>query len=303
MLKAKVAKKVIAETIGVHISSIYRELKRNSSSKGKYNPRLAQVYADDRIRDKNRRNTFTDDMKKIIKEKILLDWSPEQINGYCRQNGIPMVSVETIYQYIYRDANNGGTLYTRLRTQVKSRRKRLSKYKKRGVIKNRVSIHERPEIVNERGRFGDWEIDLIEGENHKSFALTMVERKSSFCLIQKLKDKKAKTVEKAVVNMLAPYKKYVHTITSDNGREFMNHEAISAKLHTKFFFADPYSSWQRGLNEYTNKLIRQYIPKKSNIKDFDFQYIAEVARRLNSRPRKKLGYKSPISLFIPIFDG
>ncbi|MDO4224309.1 MAG: IS30 family transposase [Bergeyella zoohelcum] len=164
-----------------------------------------------------------------------------------------------------------------------------------------MPISQRPTIVNDKKRFGDWEVDLIEGKNHSSFALTLVERKSAFCLVQKLENKKAETVAKAIINSLAPYRKWVKTITSDNGKEFSNHERISAKLGIDYYFADPYSSWQRGLNEYTNKLIRQYLPKKSNLKNFDNQYIKDITIRLNNRPRKKLNFDTPQNVFLSIF--
>ena len=169
------------------------------------------------------------------------------------------------------------------------------------MIPNRVSISKRPDIVNQKERFGDWEIDLIEGVNHSSFALTAVERKSQFAIIVKADNKQATTIQTKIINALAPYKELVHTITSDNGREFANHQYIAQKLQTDYFFADPYSSWQRGLNEYTNKLFRQYLPKKSNLKKYEIQFFVEIQNKLNNRPRKSLNYKTPLQVFIANF--
>jgi IS30 family transposase len=155
-----------------------------------------------------------------------------------------------------------------------------------------------PDVVAKKQRFGDWEIDLIEGAGHKSFALTLVERKAQFALIVKASDKQADTIQTKIINALAPYKELVHTITSDNGKEFANHQFVAQKLNADYYFADPYSSWQRGLNEYTNKLYRQYLPKKSNFKNYETRYFVEITNKLNNRPRKLLGYKTPLQVFI-----
>ncbi len=149
--------------------------------------------------------------------------------------------------------------------------------------------------------FGDWEIDLIEGAHHKSVAFTMVERKSQFALIVKADNKQADTIRQKLINALAPYKELVDTITSDNGKEFADHYTITEKLKCDFFFCDPYSSWQRGLNKYTNKLYRQYLPKKSNFNDYDIQYFVTITNKLNNRPRKSLGFKTPLKVFIDNF--
>jgi len=263
LLKAGHTNVFIAQQLNVHRSTIGRELKRNSNSYNHYLPVLAQQFSDDRKNDKAHYCSFTDEMKSFIQNKMLLaQWSPEQIKGYCNANGISMVSHEWIYQYVYQNMKQGGTLYKQLRTQQKRRKKRTHRKDKRGLIPNRISIHQRPKEVAEKLRFGDWEVDLIEGNNHNSFAVTLVERKSQFALIIKSLDKQADTIQTKIINALAPYKELVHTITSDNGKEFAGHQYIAQKLNADYYFADPYSSWQRGLNEYTNKLFRQYLPKK-----------------------------------------
>jgi transposase, IS30 family len=300
--KAGHNKNFISFEIGVHRSTIGRELLRNSSSKNKYNPSLAQQFSRDRQVDKNYFKSFSPAMKRFIHKNMEDEqWSPEQISGYCKENNIPMVSYEWIYQFVYTDLKNGGSLFKHLRTQTKRRRNRTHRKDRRYGITNRVSIHQRPAIVEDKQRFGDWEIDLIEGANHKNFAVTLVERKSQFALIVKADNKMADTIQTKVINALAPYKELVHTITSDNGREFANHQIIAQKLDTLYFFADPYSSWQRGLNEYTNKLYRQYLPKKSNLNNYDTQYFVTITKKLNNRPRKLLNYKTPLQVFMANF--
>ena len=302
LLKANHSQGFIARQLHVHKSTISRELKRNATSKNKYAPKLAQQFAEDRKKDRIKPYFFTTKMKRFIDDKMTAEqWSPEQISGYCKQNNIAMISPEWIYQYVYNDMKQKGKLFTHLRTQHKHRRKRMHLKDKRGLILNRTSIHQRPAIVADKQRFGDWEIDLIEGANHKSFALTLVERKSQFALIVKAPDKKAATIQTKIINALAPYKEFVHTITSDNGKEFANHEFVAKKLNAKYFFADPYSSWQRGLNEYTNKLYRQYLPKKSNLNNYDIQYFVNITNKLNKRPRKLLNYKNPLQVFMANF--
>ncbi|MDV3777588.1 IS30 family transposase [Elizabethkingia anophelis] len=301
LLKKDKSQNYIAKELGVHPSTICRELKRNKTSKGRYNYNLAQSFTEDRKVSKKRYMRLTEDVKLFIERKIKKRWSPEQITGYCRVNSIPMVSHERIYQYVYQDKQNGGDLWTYLRTKIKHRKSRTRKRQNR-FIANKRMLSERPQIVDDKSRFGDWEIDLISGKGHKSFAVTAVERKSGFSLIQKIDNKKSSTVKKAVINLLAPYRENVYTITSDNGLEFAEHQTISSKLEADYFFCDPYSSWQRGLNEYTNKLYRQYIPKKTCIKTLEYKHIISYQTALNNRPRKKLGYKTPSEVFLSIFE-
>lgn len=302
LLKAGHASSFIAQQLGVHRSTISRELKRNSNSYKRYKPVLAQQFANDRQNDKHHHGCFSDEMKSFIQNKMQQEqWSPEQIKGYCKANGISMVSHEWIYQYVYQNMKQGGTLFKHLRTQHKRRRKRTHRKDRRGLIPNRISIHQRPKYVDEKLRFGDWEVDLIEGNNHNSFAVTLVERKSQFALIIKSPDKQADTIQTKIINALAPYKELVHTITSDNGKEFAGHQYIAQKLNANYYFADPYSSWQRGLNEYTNKLFRQYFPKKSNLNHFETKYFVDIANKLNTRPRKLLNFKSPLQVFLNNF--
>jgi len=304
LFKAKHSQTFIAQQLGVSKSTISRELNRNSKRTGKYSATRAQEYANERKERFCKDRVFTPRMQQIIRDKLSQDqWSPEQIQGYCKVNDTPMVSHERIYQFIYQDKSEGGLLYKNLRVASKKYRKRYgSNNYHRHPIKNRVSIDLRPEVINNKQRYGDWEIDTIVGKGNKGAIVTVVERKSAFLLMAKLGGKKPKDLAKAVVRLLAPYKDKVLSITSDNGTEFANHKYISQKLEVDFFFAHPYSSWERGLNEYTNKLIRQYIPKKTDFDDYNNQYINTINIKINSRPRKKLGYKTPIKVLLANFE-
>jgi len=190
------------------------------------------------------------------------DFSPQQIRGRLRLEKQPFVSHETIYKIIRQDKKDGGNLYKHCRHQLKHRKRPVGE---KITIKNRISIDQRPEIVNLKQRFGDWEADTIVGENNQGAILTMVERKTAFMMMEKLAHgKNAKELTKTAVRLLTAYMNSVHTITADNGNEFADHENIAKLLKTNFFFTHPYASWEKGLIENTNKLVRQYIPKKTN---------------------------------------
>ena len=302
MLKQNISKVLIARTIGRSLSTLYRELKRNKRLYGAYRAAYAQMLADERKREGHYKTVFSEAMKILIKEKLDDQWSPEQITGWCRANEIDMVSHERIYQYIWTDKQNGGKLYENLRHGSKKYRKRYGSKDSRGRIKDKVSIEERPAIVDQKSRFGDWEIDLIIGKNQKGAALSAVERKSGFLVLTKTEGKKAESVKKQTINALAPYKDLVYTITNDNGKEFSMHKKIAKKLEAKVFFCHPYASWERGLNEYTNKLIRQYLPKNIELNNVENNVFALIANKLNNRPRKILAFKSPYQVFMNNFN-
>jgi len=286
----------IAKAIGIYKSSIGREIKRNSTKKGKYNPKFAQEMCSERKERFNRKRKFTDEVKTFAVDKIATEqWSPKQIIGYCKNNSIPMVSHERLYQHVRFDKENGGDLYLNMRHKLKHRKRPVGKFI---PIKNRISIDERPEIVNNKERFGDWEIDTIIGDNQKGAIVTITERITNFFVMQKLKKgKNADALADIVIQMLLPYKSHIHTITSDNGTEFAEHEKIAKALNTNIYFTHPYSSWEKGLIEYTNKLIRQYIPKKSNFDDYNDLTIKKIQYKINARPREKLNFDSPVNFF------
>ena len=301
-LKANYTITQIAKELGVHKSTISRELKRNSKKRS-YNANYAAMLSKERKCESYKHHVFDINMKQYInKNLVLYQWSPEQIKGRCDLDNISMVSIERIYQYIYQDQSNGGFLYTHLRTARRWRKKRLNQKHQRGQLSNRIMISQRPLEVDTKERFGDWEVDTIIGKNHKTAILTATERKSQFELMVKTDGTKAESIRKQMINLLAPFKELVKTITSDNGKEFAKHQEIAEKLETDFYFADPYSPWQRGLNEYNNKLIRQYLPKKTDFNLINNNTINMIISKLNSRPRKLLGYKTPNEVFLNNFN-
>jgi transposase, IS30 family len=227
---------------------------------------------------------------RFAQEMLLHQWSPEQISGHAD------ISPETVYQRVYADKKAGGLLWKNLRCQ-KKRRKRYGKIERRGSIPNRLFIEDRPTIVAERKRIGDWEADTIIGKNHRQAIVSIVERKTGLTLIQKVERKTAQAVSQAMIELMTPYRNKVHTITSDNGKEFAGHEAIAKQLQADFYFAHPYASWERGTNENTNGLIRQYFPKNRDFTTITQQEIDTAMERLNNRPRKRLGYQTPNQVF------
>ena len=296
-LKVKMPIGFIAKELNKHPISIRRELKRNAQKRGGYNAKRAIMLAQERKERYGRVRKFTSEIEKAVRLSIEREqWSPVQITGYFKKIGKPMVSPERIYQYIRADKANGGTLYQNLRHKLKHRKRPVGG--KSIHIKDRVSIDERPEAINNKERFGDWEIDTIIGKDGKGAIVTIVERSTAFFMMKNLPDgKNAESLAETVIEMLLPYKKYIHSITSDNGTEFAEHKTIAEKLDLNFYFAHPYSSWERGLSEYTNKLIRQYIPKKSVFTDYSDDYILKKQHLINKRPREKLGFESPKTIF------
>ncbi len=296
LLKTKTPVKIVAELLSTDKSTIYREIDRNMGKRS-YSAKFAQQLSTERKERFGRTRKLTPDMTKLIVEKLTTEqWSPKQIVGSCQLDNRPMVSHECIYQLIRQDKQNGWLLWTHTRHKLKHRKRPL--IGKQVNIKNKVSIELRPAIVDTQERCGDWEIDTIIGENRKDAILTITERKTGFLLMEKMENgKQALGVARAAVRMLIAYKNTVHTITSDNGLEFANHEVIAKKLQASFYFAHPYSSWERGLNEYTNKLIRQYIIKGTNFDLYDKQYIKLIQNKINRRPREKLNFQTPSKIF------
>jgi IS30 family transposase len=284
----------IANDIGVSKSTISRELKRNTGQRG-YRPKQAQSKATERRKLASKAIKMTGDMIDLIDEKLSeQQWSPEQISGWLLEEKNIALSHERIYQHIWYDKSQGGDLYQYLRCQGKKYQKRGSNGKRsRGQIINRVSIDDRPGIVDDKRRVGDWEIDTVIGKGHSGALVTIVERKTLYTLIARVYGKRADWVTQATIQLLEPFKDRLHSITADNGKEFSYHEQISEALDTAFYFAHPYSSWERGLNENTNGLIRQYFPKKTDFKTVTDEEVYNVMEKLNNRPRKSLGFRSP----------
>lgn len=303
LIKEGYNQKEIANEIGVHPSTICREFKRfQDTNKKDYHPETLQIQAKIKHIHKPKRSVMTKAIEKYIRKKLKEDWSPEQLVGRMKLDINKTISHETIYQFIYTNKVNGGMLYKHLRHRNKKYHNRSNKYKKRSIIPNRVSIDKRAKIVDKKIRIGDWEIDTVIGKDHKGAILTIVDKASKFLLIKNIGSKHADITAQATIDLLQPLKDITHTITADNGTEFTYHEKVSQALDINYYFCDPYSSWQRGLNEHTNGLIRQYIPKKSSFENISQEEIVTIANKLNHRPRKSLGFKTPFEVFMKAFS-
>ena len=288
----------IAEALKVSPSTISRELRRNSGKRGCYNYETAQRNADyHRHRHPGNRTISTETMRRAVDLPVTEQWSPKQISGSLALEGV-YISHETIYKYIRKDRENGGELYKHCRHRLKHRKRAIAG--KPIQIPNRTSIAERPMEADGK-RFGDFEMDTIIGKGGHGAIVTIIERSTNMLFMRKLdKGKNAKALAKTVVRMLMPYKAYIKTITTDNGTEFACHEMISKALDTKIYFADPYSSWQKGAIENENGLIRQYIPKSSSFAQYSHQQITKIMHKINMRPREKLNFNSPTQCFYEI---
>jgi len=303
--KSNISLSSIARLIGVSPSTVCREVKRNCNAKGDYVFLIAQHKADSRRHglEGNHRKPpgLWREVERLIMEQ---DWSPAQIAGVLRQRGVHICK-QTIYNHVHADRT--GRLAKRLPHQLKyTRRMKKLRPTKATNIPNRTSIHERPKEADGT-RFGDWEMDtILDGYGHA--ILTLTERSTNFIIMERLPHgKRAYETALAVIRLLYPYRKLVKTITTDNGSEFAAHQLITKKLTPKgmddiiVYFADSYSSWQKGAIENANKLIRRYIPKKSNFNDFTDKFIMSVQKKLNKRPREKLNFSNPITEFFKHF--
>jgi transposase, IS30 family len=280
----------IGHVVGVHKSTISREVRRNQGQRG-YRPQQAHWFTLRRRRTKARRPIAADTWH-CVNRLLQEEWSPEQISGWLRTHDGSVISPEWIYQHVYRDKHAQGTLYRHLRCQ-RQRRKRYGTYSCRGHMPNRISIEHRPAVVERRSRLGDWEVDTMIGTGHQQALVSLTERKSRLSLIAKVTRRCADTVATAIMILLKPLGLPLHTLTSDNGKEFAHHATIAQALKVRFFFAHPYAAWERGLNENTNGLIRQYFPKHRPFQTITQEEIQRVMNKLNNRPRKALGFKTP----------
>lgn len=283
----------ISKVIGKHKSTISRELERNCGLRG-YRPKQAHHKA--LCRRNHSHYRILPETWDQIETKLRLDWSPEQVSGWLQRFYAIQVSHEWIYQHILMDKQVGGELYRHLRCQ-KKRRKRYGSYDRRGKLPNRVSIEERPVIVEQRQRIGDWEVDTIIGKGHHQAIITLIERKSRFALLRKVEQRTACQVSNALIDLLQPVADRLHTITADNGKEFAEHERVAHELQVDFFFAHPNAAWERGANENMNGLVRQYIPKKRNFASVTDIELIQIMKLLNYRPRKCLDFMSPFEVF------
>ena len=269
---------------------------RNRGQRG-YRFKQAEAKAQSRQAIRSRPRKLTAPLRRKIEAKLRqMRWSPEQISGWLFEQGIKL-SHERIYQMIWQDKRDGGDLWRSLRRRGKRCNKRSGKNAGRGLIPDKIDISERPTIVARKARLGDWEGDTVVSAGHKGGLLTLVERKTQLAKIIKLPRATAHATLRAAVRRLKPIGDFVHTITFDNGREFAAHQDIAHALKAKIFFATPYHAWERGLNENTNGLIRDFLPKGTDFSTIANAEVAKVECLLNARPRKSLGFRSPQEVF------
>ena len=300
LLQAGKSQRQMAAALGVAPSTICRELARHTLHRG-YHPQQAHRRACYFRRTARKAVKMTPSMITYIESRLRQEHSPEQIAACMKSDRAgsgPAISHERIYQHIWQDKADGGQLYQHLRIACKRRyHKRRNGRNLRGVIKNRIGIEKRPGIVERKGRFGDWEGDTIIGKNQKGALVSLVDRKSKLTLVGKVQRRTAEAVQQMIIRLMKDLPRRCHTLTVDNGKEFAGHETIAGALQMGVYFADPYSAWQRGLNENTNGLIRQYVPKGSDIRNLTDKQIQHIMNRLNNRPRKSLGFLTPNEVF------
>ena len=285
----------IAKTINVHKSTVYREIRRNSTHAARppdrYKAANAQNFA---VRRAFANKPCLSRDAAITRRIVFLlkaYWSPQQIARACRERGIAMLGTEAIYLWLYDQKKKGNDYTMYLRRHHRKRRKRRLDKQPRVIIKNKKSIHDRPVVVQQQGRIGDFEADLVKCQN--GYIVNITERKTLFNIMEKVTTKDARSVGEAIVKALSPYKGTIKTITSDNGTEFANHVKIAETLGVDWYFADAYKSQQRGANENQNGLIRQYLKRDTDLNTISEERIKKIQKQLNARPRKKLGYNSP----------
>lgn len=288
----------IAMKLGRHRSVISRELKRNKDDRNDvYKAELAQKKCEKRLKKKPKKIHFTPAVEATVIGFLEQDYSPVQIVGRAKIEGLSCVSAERIYQFIWKDKKAGGSHYEHLRTQGKKYAKRGNTNGKRGQIVGRVDIDERPKVVDEKQRLGDLEMDLVIGAGQSGAILTINDRVTGMLKMAKIESKEAHIIETKSIELLQEWMPFLNTITTDNGKEFANHKNIANALQIDFYFAKPYHSWQRGANENLNGLIRQYFPKKHDFKLITNEQITQIQNKLNNRPRKRFGFLSPNEIF------
>jgi IS30 family transposase len=298
LLKRGDSQRAIAKLLGRTPRTIREELKRTKGERG-YRCLQAQTKADDRRKNASQRakKMTLETIALIEKELTQKQWSPKQISGWLKENAILSISHERIYQHIWRNKKQGGILYKNLRHNGKKYNKRAGKTAGRGLIPRRIDIDQRPEIAAMKTRLGDWEIDTVIGAHHKGVLVTAVDRASKYTVIEIVANKTSELVTAALIKRLSAFDGKVLTITADNGKEFAEHEKITEALGATVYFAKPYHSYERGLNEHTNGLIRQYLPKGRSFEDVTPAEVDRIETLLNNRPREILNFKTPQEIF------
>ena len=297
-VRLKRSQRELAKLLGRSPSTISRELRRNATTHdGLYRAAKAHSYALGRRRRSRRGPQFSHQVFNQVDAAVRQRWSPEQIVGLLRAQGQLVPSHETIYRRLRRDKRSGGTLWRFTRILSKMGRKRYRSRPARGVLLGKRHISERPAIVQSRGRIGDWEADTVIGTGSSHCLLTMVERRSGFTLIRKLKARTMTEATKAAGQAIARMRGRFRTITFDNGTEFHDYEALERQFGVTCYFATPYHSWERGANENLNGLLRQYLPKGQCLRLISQTQCDQIAKQLNDRPRKRHNFKTPTEVF------
>ncbi len=282
----------IARQLGCHRSTIGRELKRNLR-RGRYIPHEADMMAHARLVGARRKWHFHDWQLQLAIALIRCYWSPEQVAGWLKRHRILNISHQTLYRYVWYEQAYGGELYQRLRHSGKKRRKAYGKPDSRGVLPGKRHISERPISADNQTRFGHYEIDTVIGADDQHCIVTLVDRRSKYTQIGKLTCRKAHVTNQRLVKLIERDAMPFRTITADNGTEFHQYEEVEKSTGVPFYFCTPYHSWERGLSENTNGLIRQFLPKRTSMKDVTQRDCDRIAKMLNTRPRKSLGYRTP----------
>lgn len=284
----------IARALGRDRSTVSREVRRNSADRAgrTYRPGLADDFARWRRSSSRRNQRFTDADWDIVIKRLRMEWSPEQISGRLKRDGSLRISHETIYRYIWRDKRRGGSRYKLLRQAGKKRRKRYGAYDSRGRLAGKRNISERPAVVEDRSELGHWEIDTVLGST-RPCVVTIVERKIGYLIVGKLRNRTVAELNRVAVQLINSVPVPILTITADNGTEFHGYKQIEAETGALFYFANPHHSWERGTNENTNGLIRQYLPKRKSLARVTQTQCARIADKLNNRPRKRLDFLTP----------
>lgn len=295
MLEAGISQAKIALKLSFHPSTISRELGRNSGLRG-YRVKQAQLRCDERQLYRFNPRKMLPAMIEVVTQKIQLKWSPEQISNWLRINGHPFVAPQSIYTFLYEDRKNGGTLWKNLRYAHKQRRRRFPNEERRGRIQNARPIAKRPNGANKRKKRGHWERDTMLGKNRKNAVLVLTDRKTRYNLFSKLSRRLAPLVTQRTVKLLQGFP--VRSITNDRGHEFASHQKLELKLGKPVYFCEPYSSYQRGTNENRIGILRQYIPKGSDIAKLHGRTLRKIQDEINQRPMKCLGWRSPYELML-----
>ena len=294
LLSAGKRQNEIAQVLSLNKSVVSREIKRNCDARsGFYKAELAQRKYEFRKKIKPKYVKFTAELRAKVISLLEQDYSPEQITGVLKKQDEIAVSHELIYQFIWKDKKQKGTLHTHLRRKGRRYRKRGSSKDSRGKIIGRVGIEKRPKEAEDRLVFGHLEVDTIIGKNHQGAIVTLNDRASGMLWMKKVETRDSLVVLLAICKLLDEIRPYIKSITGDNGKEFSEHQHITDE-YCDFFFANPYSPWERGSNENLNGLVRQYIPKSTDFNQLTDEYILEIQNKINNRPRKRFSYETPI---------